>query len=243
MVGDQQTHIIPAEPRRARPRRAAVAASPTPMLSAMRCSRGSSVWRRHYGALFEKIPPAARLRPEDRRAWRRGRPGRPCRRWSASASAIPERPLPPSALGSRAAMPRRAARRARERLTEFLPSSARCLQPHGRARPCLVDLRQGHGQYASGPASCSRCLPPIPACCGWWPTSWVRRRGLPQILGRRPRLLDAVLDPGFFGAVPTPAQAEGAGRGGACARRPTIRMRSIVHASSGASRASLLVSG
>jgi glutamate-ammonia-ligase adenylyltransferase len=29
---------------------------------------------------------------------------------------------------------------------------------------------------------------------------------LAQIVGRRPRLLDAVLDPGFFGAVPTPAK-------------------------------------
>jgi hypothetical protein len=29
---------------------------------------------------------------------------------------------------------------------------------------------------------------------------------LAAILGRRPRLLDAVLDPGFFGAVPTPAK-------------------------------------
>src|SRR6185503_18980860 len=29
---------------------------------------------------------------------------------------------------------------------------------------------------------------------------------LARILGRRPRLLDAVLDPGFFGAVPTPAK-------------------------------------
>ena len=29
---------------------------------------------------------------------------------------------------------------------------------------------------------------------------------MPRIIGRRPRLLDAVLDPGFFGAVPTPAK-------------------------------------
>ena len=29
---------------------------------------------------------------------------------------------------------------------------------------------------------------------------------MPRIIARRPRLLDAVLDPGFFGAVPTPAK-------------------------------------
>src|SRR5262249_38997277 len=29
---------------------------------------------------------------------------------------------------------------------------------------------------------------------------------LARIIARRPRLLDAVLDPGFFGTVPTPAQ-------------------------------------
>ena len=42
---------------------------------------------------------------------------------------------------------------------------------------------------------------------------------LAAILGRRPRLLDAVLDPGFFGAVPDTGEAQGARDRGARAER------------------------
>ena len=60
---------------------------------------------------------------------------------------------------------------------------------------------------------------------------------LAAILGRRPRLLDAVLDPGFFGAVPTPAKLkELVVR--ALEKRTTIKTRSTVRGSSVASKAS-----
>ena len=60
---------------------------------------------------------------------------------------------------------------------------------------------------------------------------------LARIIGRRPRLLDAVLDPGFFGTVPTPAKLKEL-VGAALAEAPTIRRRSTARASSAASRPS-----
>ena len=62
---------------------------------------------------------------------------------------------------------------------------------------------------------------------------------LARIIGRRPRLLDAVLDPGFFGAVPTQAKLKELV---ACARWPRRRdyagRRSTARASSAGSRPS-----
>ena len=62
---------------------------------------------------------------------------------------------------------------------------------------------------------------------------------LARIMGRRPRLLDAVLDPGFFGAVPTPAKLK-SWSAPRWPRHPTIRRRSTARASSAASRAFLI---
>jgi [glutamine synthetase] adenylyltransferase / [glutamine synthetase]-adenylyl-L-tyrosine phosphorylase len=95
--------------------------------------------------------------------------------------------------------------RARERLTEFLPS---LLDAFGRtAEPDLAlatfdkvmaDLPAGLQLFSLLAANPS-LLRLIADIMGTAPR-------LAQIIGRRPRLLDAVLDPGFFGAVPTPAK-------------------------------------
>jgi glutamate-ammonia-ligase adenylyltransferase len=95
--------------------------------------------------------------------------------------------------------------RARERLTEFLPS---LLEAFGRSAEPDLALATFDRVIAELPAgvqlfsllAANRSLLRLIAdIIGTAPR-------LARIIARRPRLLDAVLDPGFFGAIPTPAQ-------------------------------------
>ena len=146
MVGDQQTHIIPAEPQELDRIARLSGFADTNAFGDALLTRFKRV-EAHYGALFEKLPelpssaptlvisadekdPAA-LASLERLGF--GNPG-------AAIAAIR------AWQSGRYAATRSA--RARERLTEFLPSLLDCFRPNRRARPCARHLRQGDGRDA-----------------------------------------------------------------------------------------------
>lgn len=202
MVGDQQTHIIPAEQRELdRLARlcgfADTDAFGDALLARFRCVE------RHYGALFEKIPlppssvpglvfgdeadPETRAALEDLgfenpraaieaiKAWQAGR-------YPATRSA-----------------------KARERLIEFLPH---LLEAFSRTAQPDLALSTFDKVMANMPAGLPlfSLLAANPSLLRLVADIMGTAPRLAKIIGRRPRLLDAVLDPGFFGDTPTKAQ-------------------------------------
>ncbi len=164
MVGDQQTHIIPAEPEELDRVAKLSGFADTNAFGDALLDRFKRV-EAHYGALFEKLPEPPRSAPTHRH---------PADENDPAALAGLERlgfSNPAAAIAAiRAWQSGRYAatrsERTRERLTEFLPSSARCVRPDRRARSRARHLRQGDGRDAGRRCSCSPCSPPIRACCG-----------------------------------------------------------------------------
>ena len=203
MVGDQQTHIIPAE-RDELERVAKLSRfADTDSFGDALLGRFKRV-EAHYGALFEKLPelpsagptlvisvdekdpaaiaslerlgflnPAAAIAAV--RAWQSGR-------YAATRST-----------------------RSRERLTEFLPS---LLDAFGRTADPDLALATFDKVIADMPAGVQlfSLLAANPSLLRLIADIMGTAPRLARIIGRRPRLLDAVLDPGFFGAVPTAAK-------------------------------------
>ena len=123
--------------------------------------------------------------------------------------------------------------RTRERLTEFLPS---LLDAFGRSAEPDLALATFDKVIAEMPAGLQlfSLLAANPSLLRLIADIMGTAPRLARILGRRPRLLDAVLDPGFFGAVPTPAKlkelvaaalAEASGLSGRARPRPHRRAR------------------
>ena len=201
MVEDQQTHIVPAQ-REELDRVARLSGfAETDAFGDALLARFKQV-ESHYGALFEKLPPVPSAAPSlagggDEadpavfadlkrlgfqnpeaaiaavRAWQSGR-------YAATRSA-----------------------RARERLTEVLPS---LLEAFGRtAEPDLAFVT--FDRVISGmPAGVQlfSLLAANPSLLRLVADIMGTAPRLARIIGRRPRLLDAVLDPSFFGTIPTP---------------------------------------
>jgi len=202
MVGDQQTHIIPAE-REELDRVARLSGfADTNAFGDALIDRFKRV-EVHYEALFEKIPGAPRSAPNIIVADEN----------DPAALAALERlgfGNPPAAVAAiRAWQSGRYAatrsERTRERLTEFLPSM---LDAFGRSAEPDLALATFDKVIAEMPAGLQlfSLLAANPSLLRLIADIMGTAPRLARILGRRPRLLDAVLDPGFFGAVPTPAK-------------------------------------
>jgi glutamate-ammonia-ligase adenylyltransferase len=203
MIGDLQTHIIPAEPDELDRLARLSGFADTNEFGDALITRFKRV-EAHYGALFEKLPdmpssaptlvvsadesdPAALASLERLgfrnpgaaiaaiRAWQSGR-------YAATRSA-----------------------KARERLTEFLSS---LLDAFGRTAEPDLALGTFDKVIAGMPAGLQlfSLLAANPSLLRLVADIMGTAPRLARIIGRRPRLLDAVLDPGFFGAVPTPAK-------------------------------------
>jgi glutamate-ammonia-ligase adenylyltransferase len=95
--------------------------------------------------------------------------------------------------------------KARERLTEFLPL---LLDAFGRTAEPDLALATFDKVIANMPTGLQlfSLLAAKPSLLRLVADIMGTAPRLANIIGRRPRLLDAVLDPGFFGAVPTPAK-------------------------------------
>jgi glutamate-ammonia-ligase adenylyltransferase len=203
MIGDQQTHIIPTEPAEL----ARVAA-----LSGFEDIDGFADALRaelarvetHYGALFETLPTPPETVPSLVLPSDEGDP-------AALAGlrrigfANPQQAIAAVRAWQSGRYAATRSDRARERLGEFLPS---LLDAFGRTAEPDLALATFDRVVADMPAGVQlfSLLAANPSLTRLIADIMGTAPRLAAILGRRPRLLDAVLDPGFFGAVPTPAK-------------------------------------
>ncbi|MGI8724513.1 MAG: bifunctional [glutamine synthetase] adenylyltransferase/[glutamine synthetase]-adenylyl-L-tyrosine phosphorylase [Methyloceanibacter sp.] len=202
MIGDQQTHILPLDRLELdRVARLSGFASTDDFADALK-TRFARV-ETHYEALFEKLPEAPEAAPTLVFAGNEADPG------TLSALELLGFRNPQAVTAAVGAWQsgRYAATRsrpARERLTELLPS---LLGAFGRTAEPDLALATFDKVIAGMPAglqlfsllAANPLTRLIADIMGTAPR-------LAHIIGRRPRLLDAVLDPGFFGVVPTPAK-------------------------------------
>jgi glutamate-ammonia-ligase adenylyltransferase len=203
MVGDQQTHIIPDE-REELDRVAKLSGfADTYEFGDALLAQFKRV-EAHYGALFEKVPEIPSSSPslvvaadeEDPAAF-------------ASLERVGFHNPQAAIAAIRAWQSGRYAatrsERARERLTAFLPS---LLDAFGRTAEPDLALGTFDRVIAEMPAGLQlfSLLAANPSLLRLLADIMGTAPRLARIIGRRPRLLDAVLDPGFFGAVPTSAK-------------------------------------
>ena len=202
MVGDQQTHIIPAE-REELDRVARLSGfADTDAFGDALLARFKQV-ETHYGALFEKLPdipsPAPSLVGADE--------GNPAALAGLKRLGFqnPEAAIAAVRAWQSGRYAATRSERARERLIEFLPS---LLDAFGRtAEPdlALATFDRVIGEMPAGLQLFS-LLAANPSLLRLIADIMGTAPRLARIIGRRPRLLDAVLDPGFFGTIPTPAR-------------------------------------
>ena len=203
MIADQQTHIVPEEPAELA-RVAALAGFADADSFAEILRAVLTKVETHYEALFEAIPEAPEAVP---------------------SLVLPGDEADPAALAGLQhlgfANPQAAiaavrawqsgryaatrSERARERLGEFLPS---LLDAFSRTTDPDLALSTFDKVVADMPAGVQlfSLLAANPSLTRLIADIMGTAPRLAAILGRRPRLLDAVLDPGFFGAVPTPGK-------------------------------------
>ncbi len=203
MVEDQQTHVIPGEPAELdRVARLSGFADTNAFGDAL-LARFKNV-ETHYEALFEKLPEVPSSAPSLVGGADEGSP--------AALAGLTRLGFtnPEAAIAAvrawqsgRYAATRSA--RARERLTEFLPF---LLEAFGRtAEPdlALTTFDRVIGEMPAGLQLFS-LLAANPSLLRLIADIMGTAPRLARIIAKRPRLLDAVLDPGFFGTIPTPSK-------------------------------------
>jgi glutamate-ammonia-ligase adenylyltransferase len=203
MIGDQQTHVLPDEPEELR-RVAALSGFADANAFADALLGELATVETHYGALFEKLPLLPETAPSIVLPSDEGDP--------AALAALeklgfrnPQQAIAAVRAWQSGRYPATRSERARERLSEFLPS---LLDTFGRTAEPDLALATFDKVMAEMPAGVQlfSLLAANPSLLRLVADIMGTAPRLAAILGRRPRLLDAVLDPGFFGAVPTPAK-------------------------------------
>ncbi|MGC1347235.1 MAG: bifunctional [glutamine synthetase] adenylyltransferase/[glutamine synthetase]-adenylyl-L-tyrosine phosphorylase [Methyloceanibacter sp.] len=203
MIGDQQTHILPNEPEELR-RVAALSGFTDADAFADTLVAELARVETHYGALFEKLPALPEAAPSIVLPSDEGDP--------AALAALenlgfrnPQQAIAAVRAWQSGRYPATRSARARERLTDFLPS---LLDTFGRTAEPDHALGTFDKVMAEMPAGVQlfSLLAANPSLLRLMADIMGTAPRLASILARRPRLLDAVLDPGFFGAVPTPAK-------------------------------------
>jgi glutamate-ammonia-ligase adenylyltransferase len=201
MIGDQQTHTLPDEPGDLR-RVAALSGFADADAFADALLVELAKVETHYGALFEKLPPLPEAAPSIVLPSDEGDP--------AALAALeklgfrnPEQAIAAVRAWQSGRYAATRSARARERLSEFLPS---LLDTFGHTAEPDLALATFDKVMAEMPAGVQlfSLLAANPSLLRLVADIMGTAPRLASILARRPRLLDAVLDPGFFGAVPTP---------------------------------------
>jgi [glutamine synthetase] adenylyltransferase / [glutamine synthetase]-adenylyl-L-tyrosine phosphorylase len=202
MIGDQQTHILPTDRQELRRVAALSGFADTNTFAEALIAQFARV-ETHYGALFEKLP---ELPTSAASIVFAGQEADPAALAALARLGFRNPAEAITAIGAwqsgRYAATRSAS--ARERLTEFLPL---LLDAFGRtAEPdlALVTFDRVIAEIPAGLQLFS-LLSNNPSLLRLIADIMGTAPRLARIIGRRPRLLDAVLDPGFFGAVPTEA--------------------------------------
>ncbi|MGH6736567.1 MAG: bifunctional [glutamine synthetase] adenylyltransferase/[glutamine synthetase]-adenylyl-L-tyrosine phosphorylase [Methyloceanibacter sp.] len=202
MVGDQQTHIIPDD-RQELDRIARLSGFDDTDAFGEALLDQLKLVETHYEALFEKIPepptsaPSIVVADEGDPAALAG-----LERLGFTNPAVAVAAIRAWQSGRYAAT---RSLKARERLTEFLPL---LLDAFGRTAEPDLALATFDKVIASMPAGLQlfSLLAANPSLLRLVADIMGTAPRLANIIGRRPRLLDAVLDPGFFGAVPSAAK-------------------------------------
>ena len=203
MIGDQQTHVIPAEREElVRVAKLSGFADTNDFGDAL-----IDAFKRvetHYGALFEKLPPAPISAPSIVIGAAESDPAALAsleklgfRNPQAAVAAI-------RAWQSGRYVATRSAR-ARERLTEFLPFLLEAFSHTAEPDLALATFDKVIAEMPAGVQLFS-LLAANPSLLRLIADIMGTAPRLARIIARRPRLLDAVLDPGFFGTVPTSAK-------------------------------------
>lgn len=202
MVGDQQTHIIPADPQELDRLARLCGFADADAFGDALVARFTCV-EKHYGALFEKLPQP----PSSVSGLLVGDEAEP-----ESVFALQELGFenPGAAIEAIKAWqagryPATRSAKARERLTDFLPN---LLEAFSRTAQPDLALSTFDKVMANMPAGLQlfSLLAANPSLLRLVADIMGTAPRLAKILARRPLLLDAVLDPGFFGDVPTTAQ-------------------------------------
>ena len=232
MIGDEQTHSLPAAPEEL-PASRGFPASRRRRLR-RRASRRTSQGRDSLRRAVRAAAASAGLGAVHRRHRRRRRASDARLRSSGSATPIPRQPSTRVRAWQSGRYAATKSERARERLTEFLPF---LLDAFGRTAEPDLALANFDRVIASMPAGVQlfSLLAANPSLTRLIADIMGTAPRLAHTIARRPRLLDAVLDPGFFEAVPAPAKIK-ALIDESLGRRATIRRRSTGRGSSAASR-------
>jgi [glutamine synthetase] adenylyltransferase / [glutamine synthetase]-adenylyl-L-tyrosine phosphorylase len=203
MIGDQQTHTVPDDPEELR-RVAALSGFADVDAYADALLAELARVETHYGALFEKLPPLPEAVPSVVLPSDEHDPAA-LAEFERLGFSNPEQAIAAVRAWQSGRYPATRSARARERLAEFLPSLldtfGRTAEPDhalGTFDKVMAEMPAGVQLFSLLAANPS-LLRLIADVMGTAPR-------LASILARRPGLLDAVLDPGFFGAVPTPAK-------------------------------------
>ena len=203
MVGDQQTHIIPADAKELQRLANLCGLASTDDFAEALKGRFERV-ETHYEALFEKLPASPAETPSLVFAGNEANP--------ATLTALEQYGYtnPDAVTAAIVAWQsgRYAATRsgpARARLTELLPT---LLDAFGRTAEPDRALSTFDKVLSKMPAGLQlfSLLAANPSLVRLIADIMGTAPRLANIIGRRPQLLDAVLDPGFFGAIPTPAK-------------------------------------
>ena len=203
MVGDQQTHIIPAE-RDELDRIARLSGfADTNEFGNALIARFKRV-EAHYGALFGKLPDVPSAAPRVVVFADEGDPAALANLKQLGFS-NPDAAIAAIRAWQSGRYAATKSAKSRERLTEFLPS---LLDAFSRTAEPDLALATFDRVIAGMPAGLQlfSLLAANPSLLRLVADIMGTAPRLARIIGRRPRLLDAVLDPGFFGALPTPAK-------------------------------------
>jgi len=202
MVGDLQTHIIPDD-RAELDRIARLSGFEDTDAFGDALIAQFKLVETHYGALFEKVPAPPTAAPGIVVADESD---------PAALAALEQLGFTNPAVAVAAIRAWQSGRyaatrsaRSRERLTEFLPL---LLDAFGRTAEPDLALATFDKVIASMPAGLQlfSLLAANPSLLRLVADIMGTAPRLARIIGRRPKLLDAVLDPGFFGAVPSPVK-------------------------------------
>lgn len=202
MTGDQQTHIIPADAAELDRLARLCGFADTDAFGDALVTRFKLV-EHHYGALFEKLPqppssvPGLMVGDEADPEALAGLQGLGFENPAAAVEAIK--------AWQAGRYPATRSAKARERLTSFLPN---LLEAFSRTAQPDLALSTFDKVMANMPAGLQlfSLLAANPSLLRLVADIMGTAPRLAKILSRRPRLLDAVLDPGFFGVVPTEKQ-------------------------------------
>ncbi len=204
MIGDQQTHVIPSEPEElTRVARLAGFADANSLGEALIATLKRV--EAHYGALFEKVPAAPITTP--RIVVSTGAEPAALESVQRLGFSNPEGAIAAIRGWQSGRYAATRSERARARLTEFLPFLLEALSHTAEPDLALATFDKVIAELPAGVQLFS-LLAANPSLLRLIADIMGTAPRLARIIGRQPRLLDAVLDPGFFGTLPARAKLE-----------------------------------